>query len=182
MEELSLHILDIAQNSIAAGACYVYISVVYEDELVTITITDDGCGMDEETVCSIIDPFATSRTTRKIGLGIPLLKEGCERTGGSFSITSQKGEGTKVIAAYKRDSFDRPPLGNIGQTMAVLICCNAKVEFEFICKVKNMEYTLTTKEIKDVLGDVPLNNPEIANFIERDIYDWIRYICVEEIL
>lgn len=182
MEELSLHILDIAQNSISAGAACVYISVVYEDELVIITITDDGCGMDDETVCSILDPFATSRTTRKVGLGIPLLKEGCERTGGSFSITSKKGEGTKVIAAYKRGSFDRPPLGNIGQTMAVLICCNTRVEFEFVCKVNKQEYTLTTREMKEVLGDVPLNNPEIADFIERDIDEWIQSVCEEEIL
>ena len=94
-------------------------------------VTDNGCGMDREMINKVTDPFTTSRTTRKVGLGIPLLKETCELTGGRLIIESQKTKGTKISASFGKNSFDRPPLGNIGQTMAALISCNQFIEFEF---------------------------------------------------
>lgn len=182
MEELALHILDIAQNSVSAGADRIEITVCYDDAFVTIVIADNGCGMDEDMVKRITDPFTTSRTTRKIGLGIPLFKESCEQCGGEFKIDSRKGIGTTITAALERNSFDRPPLGNMGQTVAALISCNPTLNFVFSFKSDIDEYLLSTDELKQVLGDVPVSNPEVAAFIEKDVNFGIQSVCGEDIL
>lgn len=182
MEELALHILDIAQNSIVAAAENIEITVSYNPKTVVFEITDDGCGMNEETAKSIFNPFTTSRTTRKIGLGIPLLKESCEQSGGSLELHSKKGTGTKITASFERNSFNRPPLGNIGGTVSALISCNPHVLFTFKFIYEDAEYTISTKELQQVLGNVPVSNPEIAAFIEQDVNSGIRSLCMEDIL
>lgn len=182
MEELALHILDIAQNSISAGADLIEITVSYNSNTVTIIIKDNGCGMNEEMVKSISDPFTTSRTTRKVGLGIPLLKQSCEQSGGSLKIQSKKGTGTTITATFEKDNFDRPPLGNFGQTISALISCNPSVNF--VCLFENTynKYSLSTKELTDVLGDVPVSNPQVAAFIENDVNCGVKSVCGEDIL
>lgn len=182
MDELALHILDIVQNSISAGAKKIFISISFDDSTVKMEVTDNGCGMDREMINKVTDPFTTSRTTRKVGLGIPLLKETCELTGGRLIIKSQKTKGTKISASFGKNSFDRPPLGNMGQTMAALISCNPFIDFEFSFESKNDRYVLATNELKQVLGDVPVSNPQIAAFIERDVNSGVQSVCREDIL
>lgn len=113
MRELSLNILDIAQNSISAGASLITIEVSEDtrEHLLSLTVSDNGCGMDEETLRNVCDPFFTTRTTRKVGMGIPLFRLAAEQTGGSFEITSEKGVGTSTKAVFHSDSIDFTPLG-----------------------------------------------------------------------
>lgn len=182
MEELSLYILDIVQNSVSAGSSQIIISLLCDEQYMTLKVIDDGCGMDENMIEEVLDPFKTSRTTRKVGLGIPLLKESCEITGGSFSMTSKVAQGTKTYAKYKMSSFNRPPIGNLGQTMAVLMCCNPKVNFVLECQSSKGRYDISTVEIVGVLGDVPISNPNVGDFIERDVNDGISSVFEEDII
>lgn len=169
MRELSLNILDIAQNSISAGASLTEI-VVNEntkDKTLLIGIYDNGCGMTEEQVKSVIDPFFTTRTTRKVGMGIPLFKMSCEQTGGKFTIESEKGVGTKINALYKTDSIDFTPLGDIASTIVTIVSMNADKEFLFRRVLDDKEFIFSTVEIKKILDGVPLSEPSVMNWIEE---------------
>lgn len=163
-----MNILDIAENSVKAGAALVRITLDYgDDETLSLSIEDDGGGMTPEALSQVSDPFFTSRTTRKVGLGVPLLKMAAEMTGGSFSIESEKGRGTSVKALFHTDHIDLVPLGDIGSTMSVLISANP--DMDFICAIKRNggEFTLDSREIKQILGGVPVNSPEVAVFIKE---------------
>lgn len=131
MRELSLNVLDIAQNSITAGAALIRIEVLENTQAHTLTvgIYDDGCGMTEEQVKSVLDPFYTTRTTRKVGMGVPLFKMAAEQTGGSFTVSSKVGIGTNVQAVFKTDSVDFTPLGDMASTVTTLISMNTDREF-----------------------------------------------------
>jgi anti-sigma regulatory factor (Ser/Thr protein kinase) len=169
MRELSLNILDIAQNSISAGASLTEI-VVNEntkEKTLLIGIYDNGCGMTEEQVKSVIDPFFTTRTTRKVGMGIPLFKMSCEQTGGKFTIESEKGVGTKINALYKTDSIDFTPLGDIASTIVTIVSMNADKEFLFRRVLDDKEFIFSTVEIKKILDGVPLSEPSVMNWIEE---------------
>ena len=169
MRELSLNILDIAQNSISAGASLTEI-VVNEntkDKTLLIGIYDNGCGMTEEQVKSVIDPFFTTRTTRKVGMGIPLFKMSCEQTGGKFTIESEKGVGTKIKALYKTDSIDFTPLGDIASTIVTIVSMNADKEFLYRRVLDDKEFIFSTVEIKKILDGVPLSEPSVMNWIEE---------------
>lgn len=169
MRELSLNILDIAQNSISAGASLTEI-VVNEntkDKTLLIGIYDNGCGMTEEQVKSVIDPFFTTRTTRKVGMGIPLFKMSCEQTGGKFTIESEKGVGTKINALYKTDSIDFTPLGDIASTIVTIVSMNADKEFLYRRVLDDREAIFSTVEIKKILDGVPLSEPSVMNWIEE---------------
>ena len=120
MKELSLHILDIAQNSIAAGAKHVDLTVEEGEGLLRITVADDGRGMSPEFLASVTDPFTTTRTTRKVGLGLPLLRLAAEQTGGELRVESQLGVGTTVTATFHADHIDCPPLGDTASTVSLL--------------------------------------------------------------
>lgn len=176
MRELSMHILDIAQNSIVAGASEIQISVdenLKEDTL-TIIIEDNGKGMDEEELIKVTNPFFTSRTTRKVGLGIPMFKAAAEGCEGSFKIESTKGKGTYVEAIFKHSHIDRVPLGNIADTMMVLISSDISINFIYRHIKNSQEYILDTKEIKDVLGEVPINNIEVLEWVKSNIIEGIN--------
>lgn len=169
MRELSLNILDIAQNSISAGASLTEI-VVNEntkENTLLIGIYDNGCGMTEEQVKSVIDPFFTTRTTRKVGMGIPLFKMSCEQTGGKFTIESEKGVGTKINALYKTDSVDFTPLGDIASTIVTIVSMNADKEFLYRRVLDDKEFIFSTVEIKKILDGVPLSEPSVMNWIEE---------------
>ncbi len=171
MRELSLNILDIAQNSISAGALLTEI-VVNEntkDNTLLIGIYDNGCGMTEEQVKSVIDPFFTTRTTRKVGMGIPLFKMSCEQTGGKFTIESQKGVGTKINALYKTDSVDFTPLGDIAATIVTIVSMNSDKEFLYKRVLDDKEFIFSTVEIKKILDGVPLSEPSVMSWIEQYI-------------
>ncbi len=176
MRELSLNILDIAQNSISAGAVLTEI-VVDENEkenTLLIGIYDNGSGMTEEQVKNVIDPFFTTRTTRKVGMGIPLFKLAAEQTGGSFKIDSKKGEGTRVEARFKTDSIDFTPIGDLSSTVASIVSMNCDKDFVFKRILNGKEFVFSTEEIKKILDGVPLSEPSVMNWIEDYINEQIE--------
>ena len=161
-----MNILDIAENSVKAGARQISIRLSYPDDTnLLLSIEDNGKGMDAETVKKVADPFYTSRTTRKVGLGIPFIKMAAEMTGGSFVIDSTPGIGTTVRAEFKYGSIDMMPLGNIGETMSALISGNTGIDFTYTVNRRGDEFTLDTRELKDILGGLSLEVPEVAIFI-----------------
>ena len=167
MRELSLNILDVAQNSITAGASLITIEVAENtvDKTMLIGIYDNGKGMSEEQVKSVIDPFFTTRTTRKVGMGIPLFKMAAEHTGGGLEIESEIGVGTNVRASFKTDSVDFTPLGDIASTVQMLITMNTDRDFVYKHTVNEREFIADTREIKGILGDVPLDTYEVSQWI-----------------
>ncbi len=171
MRELSLNILDIAQNSISAGANLITIEVKENtvSNTLIIGIYDNGRGMSEEQVKSVIDPFFTTRTTRKVGMGIPLFKMAAEQTGGSLKIESELGVGTKVETTFKTDSVDFTPLGDIASTVQMLISMNTDRDFIYKRSVNDNEFVLDTREIKEILGDVPLDTYEVGEWLKAFI-------------
>ena len=175
MKELSLNILDIAENSVKAKATLTEISIVEENDLLTLTITDDGCGMTEEILKTVTDPFYTTRTTRKVGMGIPLLKLEAELTGGSLNITSKhiseypNEHGTVVTAIFYKNHIDCTPLGDVVSSITTLIQGHPDTDFLFIHKIDEREVSLDTRELRQVLGDVPLNTYEVIKWIEEYI-------------
>ena len=167
MKELSLHILDVAKNSVKAGATLVGIDINTDKEgMMTICISDNGCGMTEEVLQRVTDPFYTTRTTRKVGMGIPLFKMAAEMTGGSFDIESEVGVGTKTKAVFKTDHLDFTPLGDMCSSVVLLITMNTHMDFLYRYRIDEREFTLDTRQLKEILGDVPLNEPSIANWIK----------------
>ena len=167
MRELSLNVMDVAQNSVRAEADLVTVKVEGSDmdDFLTITIADNGCGMTQEQVQQVIDPFFTTRTTRKVGLGVPLFKLSAEQTGGSFDIQSEKGVGTTTTATYVKSHVDMTPLGDINDTMKILIQCNPQIDFVYTCTTDNGSFTLDTRELREVLGDVSLDTPDVLLWI-----------------
>lgn len=163
MEELSLHILDIVQNSVAAKAELIEVEIVedIDADTLTITITDNGCGMSEEMVKKVVDPFTTGRKTRRVGLGIPLFKLAAELTGGDFGIESELGKGTRILARFGHSHIDRQPLGDIASTMHQLIVMNENTDFLYVHKVNGNEFKLDTREVKEILGGVSLAEYEV---------------------
>ena len=150
MEDLSLHILDIVENSIRAKASRIEIRVVEDTakDLLTIEISDNGQGIDEETVKKVVDPFFTTRTTRRVGLGLPLLSQAARESGGDVEIESKVGRGTRVKATFGYSHIDRKPLGNMETTLTTLIVGNPEVDFIYEHKKDELEYRLDTKEIR----------------------------------
>ena len=164
-----MHILDIVRNSVKAGASLIEISVIEDVEanLLTIEINDNGCGMDEEFLKDVVSPFRTTRTTRKVGLGLSLLKSACMQTGGDLEITSKVGEGTRVRAIFVYDSIDRQPLGDMASTMTVLIGGNDQIDYVYTHVYRGREFVFSTSEIRNILGsEVPLSEPEVLGWVE----------------
>lgn len=167
MKEISLHILDILQNSITAGAKLVELCINEntEDDIFMFYIKDDGCGMSAEFLKNVINPFTTKRTTRKVGLGIPLLKLAAENAGGGIKITSEPGVGTYIEATFVHSHIDRQPLGNITDTVFTVVTSYENVEFLFTHKFNNNEFVLDTRQIKEILGDVPLSDSGVMAWL-----------------
>lgn len=173
MKELSLNILDIAENSVKAKATLTEISITEEGDLLTLKITDDGCGMTEEILKTVTDPFYTTRTTRKVGMGIPLLKLEAELTGGSLEIVSKhvseypEEHGTIVTATFYKNHIDCTPLGDVVSSITTLIQGHPDTDFLFTHKTEEREVNLDTRELREVLGaDVPLNTYDVIKWIE----------------
>ena len=168
MRELSLNVMDIAQNSISAGASLITIRVEEDRpaDTLSISVEDNGKGMSPETFQKVIDPFYTTRTTRSVGLGVPLFKMEAEMTGGSFQIDSQLGVGTTLTAVFKPSSVDMIPLGDISGTVRLLVTCNPTLDFVYRRSRDGREFTMDTRELRQILGeDVPLNAPEVSEWI-----------------
>ncbi len=171
MKELSLNILDIAQNSIKANAAHVEIALEQRGDWLTITITDDGTGMSPEFAAEAANPFTTTRTTRKVGMGLPLFKLAAEQTGGSFSLTSHQAahegddHGTTVTATFNTAHVDCEPVGDITETILTLIQGNPDLSLTYLYSKDGDELRLSTDEMREILGDdVPLNSPDVLTW------------------
>ncbi len=178
MEDISLHILDIAENSVASGATLITISIVEktkEDSFI-VTIEDNGRGMTEEFVKNILDPFCTTRTTRKVGLGLSLLAQSARQTGGDIRIESVLGKGTIVTAFFIPGHIDMKPLGNITDTIATLIAGNPGTGFFFRYSRDSRIYQLDTREICAALEGVPINSSEVLSAIRGDLMEALNDI------
>ena len=176
MKELSLHILDIAENSVKAKASLIEISV-YEDSeknLLTIDIKDNGCGMSEEFLKTVKDPFSTTRTTRRVGMGLSLFEAAAVQCGGSLKISSEQGVGTSVTVTFLQNHIDRAPLGDMAGTMQTLIGGAPEIDFIYRHEKDGKNFVLDTREIKETLGDVPLNTPEVILWIGDYINECIN--------
>ena len=171
MKELSLNILDIAKNSVKAGATEITVALTETDEVLEIEIADNGCGMKPDFLAAVTDPFTTTRTTRNVGLGIPLFKMESEMTGGAFHIESTHEDddpvrhGTVIGAAFMKNHIDFIPLGDVISTVTVLIQGDDQIRWVFRHTVGEKEVFLDTGELKAVLGDVPLSEPEVVAWI-----------------
>ncbi|MBQ4104781.1 MAG: sensor histidine kinase [Clostridia bacterium] len=171
MKEISLNILDVAKNSVKAGATLTEITLNETEETLTLIIKDDGCGMNEEKVRNVCDPFYTTRTTRKVGLGIPLLKLSAEQTGGSFEIKSKAQEehpqdhGTVVTAVFYKNHIDFTPLGDVVFSIVTLIQGDPDTDFLYTHNLPQGTVKLDTRELRAQLGDIPLCEYEIIMWI-----------------
>lgn len=169
MTEISLNILDIAQNSIRAEATLIsiIIRINNNNDSLKIIIKDNGKGMSREQLEKAVDPFYTTRTTRKVGMGIPFFKEAAESSGGYFDISSRVDEGTEIEAVFRISHIDRMPLGDINSTIYTLITCNTDIDFVFIYLYDNKEFRLDTREFKRILDGVDLNSPQILKYLKE---------------
>ena len=177
MSELSLNILDIAQNSIAAEATLVEIDVEEDNtsDRLLIRVKDNGKGMSEDFLKTVEDPFITTRTTRKIGLGISFLKEAAEMTGGSIDLKSELGVGTIIAATFVLSHIDRQPIGNLTETIITLVSLNPEIDFIIRYKVNENEFVFSTQEVKELLGeDAALNSPPIIVFLTEYVSDHVK--------
>ena len=181
MKEISLNILDITENSVKAGATLTEIYVDEAGDTLTLTIKDDGCGMTEETVKSVTDPFYTTRTTRKVGLGIPLLKLACEQTGGLLSIISSVDDdthGTTLTAVFFKNHIDFTPLGDVISSIVTLIQGHPNTDFLFRHSTERGAVELDTREIRAVLDDVPLDTYEVILWIRDNLEEQYKEISI----
>jgi len=178
MRDISLHILDIAENSVNAGAKNIVIKVDEDikKNILTLEITDNGKGMKKEIAEKAADPFVTSRTTRKVGLGISLLKEATKAAEGDLTIISKENAGTNIRAWFKHDHLDRKPLGNIAETIISLILMSPDIEISYIHRKNSEEFIFDTKEIKSQLDVITLNNSQILKELKALINNKLKEI------
>ncbi|MFO7997756.1 MAG: ATP-binding protein [Bacteroidales bacterium] len=171
MKDLSLHILDIVQNSIAAGASLVEVDIdeALASNTLEIAVADNGRGMSAEVLDQVSDPYFTSRKTRKVGLGIPLLKQNAQQTGGKLHIESSPGKGTRLMALFVHDHIDRPSLGDIPGVISMLCGANPGLEFVYSHRIDDRVYRFDTREVKEALDGVPLSEPGVIRLIREMI-------------
>ncbi len=169
LPEISLNVLDIAQNSIRAEADLIEIGIYIDRKADTLTviINDNGCGMTAEQIAHVEDPFFTTRSTRKIGLGVPFFKMSAIITGGSFEITSEVKVGTKVKAVFVLSHIDRMPLGDINTTIHTLVTYNTDIDFVYTYEFDGESFVLDTRQMREILGGVPLDSPEVSEYIKE---------------
>lgn len=178
MNELALYILDLTQNSVAAGANRVEIRVtlLHSEDCLLVEIIDDGCGMSEEFLRTVTSPFTTTRTTRKVGLGIPMIQQLCEMCDGAFHIDSTKGKGTHLRLRFRLSHVDLPPMGDLPETIiALVIGSPEKPDFCFTYSEGGTPYQFDTAVIRTVLGsEVPLNLPDVVAWMRDDIEQGLK--------
>ena len=167
MRELSLNILDVTENSLRAGATLVTIDVDVTEQTITIRIADNGCGMSADFLARVTDPFTTTRTTRKVGMGLPLIKMEAEMSGGTFDITSTPDVGTTVTTTFDTQHIDRPPIGNLAESIVALLPDLGDTRFIFSYRAFGQNFTLDTDEVKQQLDGVPLSTPEVLVFLKE---------------
>jgi hypothetical protein len=174
MRELSLHILDILQNSVAAGATLIQLTITedLDKDLLDIETQDNGMGMDEQLLARVLDPFVTTRSVRKVGLGIPLFAAAAEHCDGCFEIKSTKGKGTWTRARFRYSHVDRAPLGDMSSTIAGFIGCNPDIDLEYVHVRGDHKFSLDTRILREKLENVPLNHVSVVKWIREFIAAW----------
>jgi len=171
MNDLSMHILDIIQNSLSAGASLIELDV-WEDltnNLLAITIKDNGKGMTPEQVAQVTDPFFTSRTTRKVGMGLPLYRQSAEQSGGALTVASEAGAGTSVTATFVYDHIDRPPMGDLANAVVLMMSANPDHLFKFKYHYNDNAYSIDTLEINEALDGMPMNDVQVIKMVQQII-------------
>ena len=177
MKDLSLNLLDIAENSVKAGATLTQLLLTQEGDILTFQVVDDGCGMTEEILRGVTDPFYTTRTTRKVGLGLPLLRMAAEQTGGVMEVESRHvsvcpdDHGTVVTAVFHTDHIDCPPVGDLVATVTTLIQGHPDTDFYFRHTTDTVQVELDTRDLRAVLGDVSLAEYEVLQWITGFLTD-----------
>lgn len=181
MKDLSMHIMDIIQNSVRAQATLVELDIVEDvvNDVFSIAIKDNGCGMSPEILEKVTDPFFTTRTTRKVGLGLSLLKQNAEQTGGEMKIWSEEGKGTHLEVRFSHAHIDRPVIGDIAGTIVLLAGANPEMDFIYHHKTNKGEYIFDTKEIKEVLDEVSISDPTIMKYLKELIKENLNTIIIE---
>jgi len=177
MQELSLHILDLVRNSIAAGATKVIISIYQKGNFLYISISDNGKGMDKDTLRSVESPFMTSRNTRKVGLGLSLLDAVAKACGGRVVISSRPGVGTEVRAEFGYGHIDRPPLGKMEDTISVLVTCNPTIDFVYTHISSKGSFEFDTRDVRQRIGDLSIDHPYVIAWITDYVREGLDGIC-----
>jgi anti-sigma regulatory factor (Ser/Thr protein kinase) len=167
MIDLAAHILDIAENSVRAGARLIEINIEEDaaKDFLSIEIIDDGQGMKEEAIKKVLDPFYTTKTVRRVGLGLPLFADAAQRSGGSLHLESKEGSGTKVKATFGLSHVDRQPIGDITGTLIILIAGNSDVDFLYRHRYNDRQFEMDTRIIRKEIDDIPINHPDILKYI-----------------
>ena len=176
MREMSLHILDIIENGVNAQADLIHLSIIEDREKnrLDIVIKDNGRGISKEMLEKVMDPFFTTRTTRRVGLGLSMFRETSKKCGGDFYIQSSEGEGTEVKTTFQLDHIDLPPMGEIAGSLTTLIMGNENVDFVYTHTVDGQEFELDTRDIKRELEDVPINHPDVILHLAQSIRESLR--------
>lgn len=178
MKDLSLHILDLVQNSVSAGATRIKVVLKADtaEKILQVLIDDNGAGMDRELLERVTDPFATTRTTRRVGLGLPLMQASAERAGGRLEIVSEKGRGTQVRAYFGIDNIDRPPLGDVAGTVFQLMVSEPSRQISLEMDNGSEVYRFDASEIREKLGEVPVTEYSVMNWIVEYLNEGIKEI------
>ena len=181
MRELSLHILDIVENGLAAGADCIHITVdeARRADRLTITIADNGRGIPAEKLEKLTDPFFTTRTNRKVGLGLPLLAAAAERREGKLEVSSKAGEGTRVRTGFRYSHIDRAPLGDMTATITTLITGNPGIDFVYRHVIDGRQFTVDTRELKKQLGQNSLRDTVFIHHLSRKIRSSLKQLAIE---
>jgi anti-sigma regulatory factor (Ser/Thr protein kinase) len=179
MKELALHILDLAENSLRAGATELEITIERDEaaDSLTVHIADNGRGMPPDALSRVSDPFYTTKETRRTGLGIPLASHAAQRAGGSFSIESQESRGTRITAVFQHSHIDRQPLGDMAGTVVALLLSNPAIELRFVCRSGSGEYSLDTRQLRGQLDGVPLNHLAVLAVLRDNISKNVHAFC-----
>lgn len=183
LEDLSQHVLDIAENSVAADATRVSVEIEENrrSNLLRVVIQDNGKGMSPDFLARVTDPFTTTRTTRRVGMGLPFLKQSTELCGGAFSLQSRLGEGTRTEASFSYDSIDRPPLGDMPATVMALFMGHPEIDWTYTHTVAGEHFSITTQELVEVLEDRELlRSTEVGLWIKEQLAEAIDTLHAEE--
>lgn len=176
MNDLSLHVIDIIQNSLSAGATRIELTVEEDTaaDLMRIVIGDNGRGMTGEQVRNLADPFFTTRTTRRVGMGIPLFRQSAEQAGGSLAVVSEPGKGTTVTATFKHSHVDRPPLGDMANSVILMVSANPETDFVLNYIFNGEEYSFDTVEVREALDGMPLNDTHVIAMLNEMVAENIK--------
>ncbi len=178
MQDLSLHVLDLIQNCVEAGAGTVRISLDESglDGVVALEVSDDGRGMSPELLARVKDPFTTTRTTRRVGMGIPLIQQAVQAAGGDLSMESREGHGTTIRAWFLRDHIDAPPLGDVAQSVAIAIATNPGVRFVYTHTAANGSFCVDSKQIAEFLAEVSISDPGVVAWLKQHLREGIKQV------